>query len=77
MNARLWMTADEAALYLQVTRRTLLSWTRLGRIRGYHLSGEKRHNWRFKREDLDAAMKPASAMDCGCNPQGGKVKVST
>lgn len=76
MNTRLWMTPDEAAVYLNITRRTLLSWTRLGRIRGYHFSGEKRRNWRFKREDLDAEMMPASVMDCGSNPSRERVKVS-
>jgi excisionase family DNA binding protein len=50
-----WLTAREAAAYLRAKPRTLLLWTRPGRIKGYRLSGTKRYVWRFKREDLDAA----------------------
>jgi len=51
-----WMTAEDAARYLKVPRKTLLVWARRGQIRGYQLSGTQRHIWRFKQEDLDAAM---------------------
>ena len=36
--------------------RTLLQWVRQGKIKGYKLSGTKRHVWRFQRADLDAAL---------------------
>jgi excisionase family DNA binding protein len=51
-----WLTAKEAAAHLRVKARTLLLWTRQGRINGYALSGGKRHAWRYLREDLDAAL---------------------
>jgi|SRR5882672_5241751 len=56
-----WLTAKEAAAYLKVRRRTLLAWTRQGKIRGYRLSGTLRCVWRFKQADLDATMSPSSA----------------
>ena len=56
-----WMTAEEAAEYLKVERRTLLEWTRQGKVRGFQLSGMKRHVWRFRQPDLDAMLIPSSA----------------
>ena len=50
-----WLTAKEAAAYLRAKIRSLLLWARPGMIKGYALSGTKRHLWRFRREDLDAA----------------------
>jgi len=51
-----WLTASEAAAYLKVTPRSLLLWTRQGKIKGYVLSGTKRRVWRFRREDLDSTL---------------------
>jgi excisionase family DNA binding protein len=51
-----WLTATEAAQYLKVKPRTLLTWARRGRIKGYVLSGTERITWRFRAEDLDATM---------------------
>jgi len=51
-----WLTAAEAAKYLRVKKRTLLQWVRMGKIKGYQLSGTERHVWRFLSEDLDAAL---------------------
>jgi excisionase family DNA binding protein len=51
-----WLTADEAATYLQVKVRTLLRWVRQGQVQGYALSGTKRRVWRFQRADLDRAV---------------------
>jgi excisionase family DNA binding protein len=51
-----WLTAAEAAAYLRVKTRTLLEWARQGKIKGYQLSGVKRHVWRFRRDDLDTAL---------------------
>ena len=56
-----WMTADEAAEYLKVDRRTLLEWARQGKAKGFQLSGTKRHVWRFRQLDLDAMLVPSSA----------------
>ncbi len=49
-----WLTAKEAAEHLRIRTRTLLLWTRQGKIRGYALSGGQRHVWRFLRAELDA-----------------------
>jgi len=55
-----WLTAGEAAAYLRVKVRTLLLWVRQSKVKGFALSGTKRHVWRFRRADLDAAlMEPA------------------
>lgn len=50
-----WLTAAEAAQYLKIRVRTLLLWVRQGKVKGYALSGIRRHVWRFRHEDLDAA----------------------
>jgi excisionase family DNA binding protein len=52
-----WLTAAEAAFYLKVQTRTVLLWVRQGKLRGYALSGAKRHVWRFRVADLDGMMK--------------------
>lgn len=50
---QLWLTAAEAAQYLKVKTRTILSWAREKQLKGYTLSGTERHVWRFLRADLD------------------------
>ena len=51
-----WLTATEAATYLRVKVRTLLLWARQGKVKAYALSGTERRVWRFRQEDLDAAL---------------------
>lgn len=51
-----WLTAIEAAQYLKVKVRTLLLWVRQGKVKAFALSGTKRRVWRFRRQDLDAAL---------------------
>jgi excisionase family DNA binding protein len=51
-----WLTAVEAAIYLKVKVRTLLLWVRQGKVKAFALSGTKRRVWRFRRQDLDAAL---------------------
>jgi len=51
-----WLTATEAAQYLKVKVRTLLLWVRQGKVKAFALSGIKRRVWRFRRQDLDAAL---------------------
>jgi excisionase family DNA binding protein len=51
-----WLTVSEGAEYLKVKHRTLLLWVRQGKVKGYALSGVKRRVWRFRLEDLDAAL---------------------
>lgn len=57
-----WLTAQESAQYLRVKTRTLLMWARQGKVRGHTLSGVSRHVWRFRREDLDAALTEPQAL---------------
>ena len=56
-----WLTAAEAAAYLKVSRRALLQWVREGSVRAYALHGQKRHVWRFLKEDLDASILVAAS----------------
>jgi excisionase family DNA binding protein len=58
-----WLTAAEAADYLKVRVRTILLWTRQGKVKGFALSGTKRRVWRFRRSDLDAALVEANVLD--------------
>ncbi|SPF36752.1 DNA binding domain protein, excisionase family (modular protein) [Candidatus Sulfotelmatobacter kueseliae] len=51
-----WLSASEAAQYLRVKVRTLLLWVRQGKLQAFALSGVKRHVWRFRKQDLDAAL---------------------
>jgi excisionase family DNA binding protein len=51
-----WLTTEEAAQYLKVKPRSLLLWTRQGKIKGHVLCGTKRRIWRFRREDLDSTL---------------------
>ena len=52
----IWLTAAEAAQYLQIKTRTILFWARSGRIKAYPLIGIKRRVWRFSQSDLDAVL---------------------
>jgi excisionase family DNA binding protein len=51
-----WLTASEAAQYLKVEPRTLLLWARQGKVKGFTLSGTRRHVWRFRHVDLDGML---------------------
>ncbi len=51
-----WLTAREAAAYLKVKPRSLLLWVRQGKVQAYALTGTQRRVWRFRKEDLDAAL---------------------
>lgn len=60
-----WLTSAEAAQYLKVEPRTILSWVRQGKLRGYSLSGTQRHVWRFRQVDLDATMESPAVLTEG------------
>jgi len=60
-----WLTTDEAAQYLKVKPRSLLLWTRQGKIKAYGLSGTKRRIWRYRREDLDSALLAKPVLSSG------------
>ena len=59
-----WLTANEAAEYLKIKPRTLQLWAREGKVRGYPLSGTKRHIWRFRRQDLDSTLLSKPMLSC-------------
>jgi len=58
-----WLTAEEAAGYVKAKPRTLLLWVRQGKLKAFALSGTKRRMWRFRKEDLDAALLSRSMID--------------
>jgi excisionase family DNA binding protein len=51
-----WLTAAEASAHLKVKPRSLLLWVRQGKVQAYALTGTQRRVWRFRKEDLDAAL---------------------
>lgn len=51
-----WLTLEQAAAYVQVTKPTLYRWMQQGKLPFYQLAGTGYR--RFKREDLDALMEP-------------------
>ena len=57
-----WLTVTEAANYLKVKPRTLLLWVRQGKLKAFALSGTRRHVWRFRHADLDAALLESSVL---------------
>ena len=57
MEKQQWFTVDEAAKYLRISRRTVYKLVKDGRLPVYTV-GAERHR-RFRREDLDAALRPA------------------
>jgi excisionase family DNA binding protein len=57
-----WLTVSEAGNYLKVKPRTLLLWARQGRVKAFALSGTQRRIWRFRRQDLDAALLESSVL---------------
>jgi len=62
-----WLRATEAAEHLRVRARTLLLWTRQGKINGYALSGSRRRVWRYLRAELFAAVL-AKPVLCSISP---------
>jgi excisionase family DNA binding protein len=57
-----WLTATEAAAHLRVAHRTILHWAKTGKIPAHRLSGTHRCTYRFRADELDAAiMTPPSA----------------
>ena len=58
-----WLTAQEAAKYLKIKTRTLLLWVRQGKVKAFALSGIRRRVWRFRLQDLDAALLEYAVLD--------------
>lgn len=57
MNAPIiWLTAEQAAEYLNVTRRTILAWVHDGKLHAHALTGTTRKVWRFTYNDLNSLL---------------------
>jgi excisionase family DNA binding protein len=63
-----WLTAAEAAQYLNVKVRTMLLWARQGRVKAYALSGTQRRVWRFLHADLEAIVTPKKPVVSSAQP---------
>ena len=54
-----WLNVKEASQYLKIKPRTLSAMARQGNVKDLcPLRYPREKTWRFRREDLDAAMKP-------------------
>jgi len=53
-----WFTVEEAAEYLCVSKRTIYKLTKEGRLPAFRI-GKERHR-RFRKEDLDKALRPGN-----------------
>lgn len=60
---RRWLTIEEAAEYLRVSRRTIYRWVHDGLLPGYRAG--PRGPWRFRQEDLDGLMRRAGTEEAG------------
>lgn len=59
-----WLTPNEAAAYLRVKPCTVIRWARKDKLKGYMLSGSRRHVWRFRKADLDGTIEvPSIALE--------------
>jgi hypothetical protein len=54
MQPSTWLSAAEAAAYLNFKVRTIHLWAKQAKLKGHVLSGTQRGVWRFLRSDLDA-----------------------
>jgi excisionase family DNA binding protein len=63
-----WLTATEVADYLKVQSRTVLIWTRQGKVKAYALSGTKRRVWRYLRSDVDSLLFGNPVLSSGSAP---------
>jgi excisionase family DNA binding protein len=61
-----WLTVNEAAAYLRVSRDTVYSLSAAGRLAYYQIPGVRGR--RFKREDLDKLLQQDRPEDGGQNP---------
>jgi hypothetical protein len=72
-----YVDADVLAQFTGYDRRTLLRWTREGKIPGYPPPGGKklRNNWRYKLSEVDAAIRSNIESPCRpCRPQKGRLQ---
>jgi excisionase family DNA binding protein len=55
-----YITADQVAQYLSITRRQVLEMTRRGTLPGHPLgTGSSRRVWRYRLSEIDAALSDA------------------
>ncbi len=72
-----YVDANVVAKFTGYDRRTILRWTREGKIPGYPPPGGKktRNNWRYKLSEVDAALR--STVDLcrrPCRPHGDRIQ---
>jgi excisionase family DNA binding protein len=60
-----WLTVKEAMAYLKVSRATIFSWCASGKLPFYKIDSPVRGGRRFKRQDLDALLKPGGPEPTG------------
>ena len=58
-----FVDANEAASFLSVTRRRLLSLARAGRIPGHPIGDGLRHTWLFRLSEIATAVKRRNSVD--------------
>lgn len=63
LGERRWLTIEEAAEYLRVSKRTIYRWLHDGLLPGYRAG--PRGPWRFLREDLDGMMRRVAPKEVG------------
>jgi excisionase family DNA binding protein len=56
-----WMTVEEASKHLRITRATLYTYMKEGKLPFYYLAGTR--NRRLKRSDVDALLVPGKPED--------------
>ena len=66
-----WLTYDEVAEYLRVSRATVFNWVKAGEIPAPKLLGKRSR--RFDREAIDAALVGSAKSDKG-EPRLGDIK---
>jgi hypothetical protein len=71
-----FVDADRVAEFTGYDRRTVLRWTREGRLPGYPPPGGKktRNNWRYKLSEVDGAIRTNVESACRpCRPRKGNL----
>jgi len=58
-----WLTVEEAAVYLKVSKRTLLAWIRDCKVPAHVLSGTKRRVYRLRKDDIDSELLARPVVD--------------
>jgi excisionase family DNA binding protein len=77
MSPEPFVTADEVAQHLKITRRQVLQMVRKGVLPGHPLCGSGRRIWRFKLSEVDQAILSGSARSLVTKPQSQRATCNT